>query len=658
MKRTIVHVIGSLGIGGAQTMLYELYRSIDLYYPKVNQKIISLNKTKMKQGVISSYDIPYRQSLSGLFPRMMREMKGDHLIVFHKLMCSDLSGLRQLYGKIPIVLINHTHSDSKVYNRINHVDHVVTVCKNMKKNLRRLGVSAPITVIPNGVNGSMYDLIKPSAGIPDVLLTGRVNALNSIKYSSKWIKWCMNAPLPKKMIHQYIGPGEPLKKARGIASDTNCRNAVQMLGRRQEFEDKISLVKSWDVFLYEINRPEGMSMAILESLACGVPVVCSNHAGNNEIIEDGVNGFVFSNKSDAECILTELCLNPELLIKLKSTTKQHFTDHLDAKVMAKRYMKLFKDVSNQWTEGSGFRSSTINEQISIRKRRKRIIQSDKPQVRKKIRGESKKRKKRKKLNAIDNVSKDGTFTILTAGRNNAAFINDWAKSILSQTYRPLNVIFVDDASRDKTSERVRSYSEEFENHGISLTLIKNKKRLFCSSSYQVAYENSVDSTYWGILDADDMLSNGAVSYIADLYEKYPKVTWIYTQYQSCNIRMTSKGKGFCKPPKRGGSLLDLGKRNIHAYSHWRTFCHRFPKPKKLWKPGLKSSVDKFMGYRLEEFGIGLFTNKVCYMYRQGVSNSISKTEKTRQAWEDVKKEAFKRRKKYGLKAYPVIIHRE
>jgi len=124
---------------------------------------------------------------------------------------------------------------------------VVTVCKNMKKNLRRLGVSGPITVIPNGVDGGMYDSIEPLSRHDSVFLTGRVNALNAIKYSSKWLNWCMDVLLPTKMVHQYIGPGEPLKKARAITSNTNHRNVVQMVGRKQDFEEKIKTAgfKPW-----------------------------------------------------------------------------------------------------------------------------------------------------------------------------------------------------------------------------------------------------------------------------------------------------------------------------------------------------------------------------------------------------------------------------
>ena len=113
-----------------------------------------------------------------------------------------------------------------------------------------------------------------------------------------------------------------------------------------------------------------MSMSVLESLASGVPVICSDHPGNSEIIEDGINGFVFKNKSDAECLLTELCLNPDLLANLKKTTKKHFNEHLDAKIMASRYMKLFEDISGRWTKGLKSKFKTIDERIPIRKRKK------------------------------------------------------------------------------------------------------------------------------------------------------------------------------------------------------------------------------------------------------------------------------------------------
>ena len=46
------------------------------------------------------------------------------------------------------------------------------------------------------------------------------------------------------------------------------------------------------------------------------------------------------------------------------------------------------------------------------------------------------------------------FTILTSAYNSSKFMQSWAKSILVQKHRPLEVIFVNDCSKDDTLSRV------------------------------------------------------------------------------------------------------------------------------------------------------------------------------------------------------------
>ena len=48
--------------------------------------------------------------------------------------------------------------------------------------------------------------------------------------------------------------------------------------------------------------PEGMSNVLLESCACGRPIITTDRAGCREIVEDGLNGFVVNQKDSRDLI--------------------------------------------------------------------------------------------------------------------------------------------------------------------------------------------------------------------------------------------------------------------------------------------------------------------------------------------------------------------
>jgi glycosyltransferase involved in cell wall biosynthesis len=244
------------------------------------------------------------------------------------------------------------------------------------------------------------------------------------------------------------------------------------------------------------------------------------------------------------------------------------------------------------------------------------------------------------------------FTILTSAYNSSKFFDLWAESILAQTYRPLEVIFVDDRSKDDTLTRIYDSKNKFEENDINIKVLVNESRKYCGSSYKKAWENSSGS-FFGVLDSDDALVDDAVEYIMDLYNKNPKIAWIYTQFNMFDKKMKFLKRGFCSAPKSGESMLSLGLKGQHTYSHWRTFSKRHPRLDKIWGVGLRSSVDKYMGYRLEELSSGMFVNRVCYNYRTGTPGAISRVEKAMQQWKKVKNDAVCRRKRYNLKPFKI-----
>jgi glycosyltransferase involved in cell wall biosynthesis len=245
------------------------------------------------------------------------------------------------------------------------------------------------------------------------------------------------------------------------------------------------------------------------------------------------------------------------------------------------------------------------------------------------------------------------FTILTSSFNKYSYLKDWSKSIIAQKYRPLEVVMVDDCSDDGTRKLVKRFRKRFAENNISFNYIRNKKRLHCSSSYRRAIENATGD-FMGVLDADDMLSDDAVEYIMGKYNRYKDIAWIYTQFSINDVKMNYIKDGFCRMPTPWGSMLDSGEKRKQVYSHWRTFSKRCTDLSNLLPEGLRCAVDKYMGYRLEELGNGMFINRVCYKYRQGVNRGIVAKESTKDTWKKLVRGLVENRKKHNIKPYPII----
>ncbi len=252
------------------------------------------------------------------------------------------------------------------------------------------------------------------------------------------------------------------------------------------------------------------------------------------------------------------------------------------------------------------------------------------------------------------------FTILTANYNAGKYLQDWADSILVQKYRPLEVIFVEDKSKDKSLKIIKKISKKFMEKEIDFKLIQSSKKLYCGSAYNLALKNATGN-YFGIVDSDDMLESFACEFIVKIYEKNPGVAWIYTQYNKYNRKMNRIiKKGFCKHPGKKKTILQMERKNSNTYGHWRTFSNRVESVENLFGKNLKCCVDKHLGMRLEEEGVGAFVDKICYKYRtrSKTENSIVHRYDLKKNRGEVIKRAELRRKKAkrksGKKIYAIL----
>lgn len=97
------------------------------------------------------------------------------------------------------------------------------------------------------------------------------------------------AKLNTEQLRYYIcGQGVLRSEIEEYAKIRDVSDSVVFLGYRRDIPQICSCA---DVFLHTSHQ-EGLSVAVMEAMACGTPIVASRIRGNVDLIEDGVNGFL------------------------------------------------------------------------------------------------------------------------------------------------------------------------------------------------------------------------------------------------------------------------------------------------------------------------------------------------------------------------------
>ena len=76
-----------------------------------------------------------------------------------------------------------------------------------------------------------------------------------------------------------------------LAEELDVTDHVHFLGYRNDISE---ICNCADLFVF-MSHQEGLPVALMEAMACGLPAVCSNIRGNTDLIEDGVTGLLANN---------------------------------------------------------------------------------------------------------------------------------------------------------------------------------------------------------------------------------------------------------------------------------------------------------------------------------------------------------------------------
>ena len=103
-------------------------------------------------------------------------------------------------------------------------------------------------------------------------------------------------------------------------------NNVKLLGYRTDIEN---LIRKSDLIISASKR-EGLPMNLVEALLCGVPVIASKNRGHSEIVQEGINGYLFEANKYKKLA--------NLIIKVFSSRKEEFIDKNKLSDSVKKYL--------------------------------------------------------------------------------------------------------------------------------------------------------------------------------------------------------------------------------------------------------------------------------------------------------------------------------
>ncbi|HEY5520963.1 MAG TPA: glycosyltransferase family 4 protein [Candidatus Limnocylindrales bacterium] len=193
-------------------------------------------------------------------------------------------------------------------------------------------------VIPNGVDLDRFKnaraITRYKDGTANIFFLGRFEPRKGVMYALKAYRQLRQRGYDCRLLLAGAGPQER-EIRRYIA--TRRLGGVELLGRISD-EDKIRYFATADVYVSPATGQESMGVVLLEALASGTPIVCSDIHGYRSVVRRGEQGLLVPprNVTALADAIGQLLSNPEMSARMSASARQRAVqfgwDNIAAKV--------------------------------------------------------------------------------------------------------------------------------------------------------------------------------------------------------------------------------------------------------------------------------------------------------------------------------------
>jgi len=221
---------------------------------------------------------------------------------------------------------------------------VVSNSQGLKDLAQKACPRQKIEIIHNGINTAefIFDLSKRSSD-KFIVTPGasRITARKGLKYLIEAV-----ALLAKKypqIFLEIIGDGNEREDLENLVASLEITDKVNFAGIVSH-QDTVSYYQKASAFVLP-SLNEGMSNAMLEALATGLPIIATRTGGATELIKENINGFLIEaqNSRDIAEKIEQLILDPALAAKM-SRESLALSGAMSWQKVAQQYLTAYKAI--------------------------------------------------------------------------------------------------------------------------------------------------------------------------------------------------------------------------------------------------------------------------------------------------------------------------
>jgi len=370
-RPALAYVVNALNPGGTERLVVDMSRAFSREY---DLQVICLDTPGTWGEALRADGIPvhclWRRpgldlSMAGKLAGIFRAAR-TRLVHAHQCTPWFYAALSRLRGRAPRLLLEEhgrfypeiPNAKRAFINRvlIRNLTHAfVAVSEDVRMRLERYeGLDArKIRVIYNGVtprapiDAATRSALRAQLGLDrDDFVIGTVGRFDSIKNLPMLVRGIAAVAQAEPRVRGLlVGDGPEMKPIRALVEQLGLQERIRITGFR---EDARELAQCMDLFALT-SFSEGTSMALLEAMSAGMPVVVTAVGGNPEIVSGGETGWVVPSDDVGalSTALTDALSDAPLREQRGAAARRRFDERFRFETMIERYRRLYRELLEQ-----------------------------------------------------------------------------------------------------------------------------------------------------------------------------------------------------------------------------------------------------------------------------------------------------------------------